>query len=73
MNGITKKTANKLKKLRQQKGLTQADVATKAAINTNTYAKIERGEQAATVIMLEKIARVLGVEVRDVFDFEQEQ
>jgi DNA-binding XRE family transcriptional regulator len=71
MNDITKKTANKLKELRQQKGLTQADVATKAAINTNTYAKIERGEQAATVIMLEKIARVLGVEVRDVFDFEQ--
>ena len=70
MNDITKKTADKLKELRMQKGLTQAEVATQAAINANTYAKIERGEQAATVVMLEKIARVLGVEVRDVFNFQ---
>ena len=71
MNDITKKTAARLRTLRQERGLTQAEVAGKAAINTNTYAKIERGEQAATVKMLEKIAQVLGVEVRDVFNFEQ--
>ena len=73
MNDITKKTANRLKELRQQKGLTQAEVAMQAAINTNTYAKIERGEQAATVVMLEKIAQVLGVEMRDIFHFKQEK
>ena len=70
MNDITRKTANKLKELRQQRQLTQAEIAQKAAINVNTYAKIERGEQAATVVMLERIALVLGVEMRDVFDFE---
>jgi transcriptional regulator with XRE-family HTH domain len=55
--------------LRTQKELTQADVARKADINTNTYAKIERGEQAATVKMLERIADALGIELSEVFKF----
>jgi transcriptional regulator with XRE-family HTH domain len=69
MDVTTQKIANRLKEVRIQKDLTQADVARKAAINSNTYAKIERGEQAATVKMLERIADALGIELSEVFTF----
>lgn len=58
-----------IQRLRHEKNLTQAAVANKADINTNTYAKIERGVQTATVPMLEKNAGTLGVELPDLFTF----
>lgn len=69
MDETTQKIATKLKELRLQKGFTQADLAHKAGINPNTYAKIERAEQAATVKMLERIATALGVELSQIFTF----
>ncbi len=39
-----KKIAKKLKTIRLDKGMTQAEVAEKARLNSNYYAKIERGE-----------------------------
>lgn len=65
----TQKIADRLKELRLARELTQADLAHKAGINSNTYAKIERGEQAATVIMLNTIASALGVELEEIFKF----
>ncbi|HEU5187284.1 MAG TPA: helix-turn-helix transcriptional regulator [Candidatus Saccharimonadales bacterium] len=59
-----------IQRLRREKGLTQAAVASEAGINTNTYAKIERGVQTATIPMLEKIAEVLGVKLDTLFVFE---
>ncbi|MGH7196386.1 MAG: helix-turn-helix domain-containing protein [Candidatus Saccharimonadales bacterium] len=58
-----------IQRLRHEKDLTQATVANKADINTNTYAKIERGVQTATVPMLEIIAQVLDVELYVLFVF----
>ena len=59
-----------IQRLRREKALTQAAVASEAGINTNTYAKIERGVQTATIPMLEKIAEVLGVKLDTLFVFE---
>lgn len=59
-----------IQRFRREKGLTQAAVASEAGINTNTYAKIERGVQTATIPMLEKIAEVLGVKLDTLFVFE---
>lgn len=39
------RTAARLRKARQTKGLTQAEVAKKAGISENHYARIERGEK----------------------------
>ncbi len=72
MDETTQKIAQRLKDVRLQKDLTQADVAKKASINANTYAKIERGEQAATVKMLNRIAVALNVELSDIFRFENQ-
>ena len=58
---------NKIKKIREQKGLTQEEVAKKAGIFPNYYAKIERGTINTSVDKANKIAKALGVEVSDIF------
>lgn len=49
---------------REKAGLTQAEIAEKAKIHVNYYARIERAEVVARGDILNKIARALGVKVR---------
>ena len=67
---MTDKTNNQiaqtLKKIRLQKDLTQAELAEKAGINTNYYAKIERGELKSSIETLEKLVKALGIRWRDI-------
>ena len=67
MDGTTQRIADRLRTIRTEKGFTQGEVAEKAAINTNYYAKVERGETTASIPMLEKIADVLGVDISEIF------
>jgi transcriptional regulator with XRE-family HTH domain len=68
---LQEKIGLNIKQFRQNKGLTQADVADKTDINTNTYAKIERGVQTASTPMLQDIASTLGVELFELFVFKK--
>lgn len=68
-DSTTKKVAKKLKSLRLDRGLTQADVAEKAKMSTNYYAKIERGELRPSVDIYERIAKALKVTSSDIFPF----
>ncbi len=61
--------ATKLKKIRLQKHLKQVDVAQKAGINSNYYAKVERGEAVPSVITLKKVFGALGVKSSEVLSF----
>jgi len=65
----SKQIAAKLKQLRLQKGLTQVQLAQKAGINDNYYAKVERSDLKPSVETLEKIIKALGVKSSDVFPF----
>lgn len=56
------------KHARLLKGLTQADVAEKAEIHQNTYAKIERDEQEASFSTAKRLALVLGLDLKDIPD-----
>lgn len=53
--------ANKIKEARLKKDLKQSEVAEKAGLNTNYYAKVERGESKPSVITLTKILKALGI------------
>jgi transcriptional regulator with XRE-family HTH domain len=53
--------ANKIKEARVSKNLTQEDVAKKAGLNTNSYAKIERGVQKPSTLTLTKILKALEI------------
>jgi transcriptional regulator with XRE-family HTH domain len=60
----------RLREARQQKGLTQSEVAKKAGMGTNRYAIIERGEaQNMTINKLEEIVKALGVKSSDILPF----
>lgn len=58
---------NKIKEIREQKGFTQEEVAKKAGISANYYAKIERGTINTTIKKAINIAKALGVEISDIF------
>jgi transcriptional regulator with XRE-family HTH domain len=55
------RTAARLRKARQGKGLTQAEVAKKASISENHYAQIERGEKNPSVSTFTSIIKAIGV------------
>lgn len=49
-----------LKDIREEKGLTQEEVAKLAGISRSSYGHVESGERGATVSTAKKIADVLG-------------
>jgi len=64
-----KKIGKRIKAIRQEKGLTQIEVADKAKLNSNYYSKIERGEINASPDAYGKIAKALKVTSADIFPF----
>lgn len=63
------KIGKNLREVREAKRLTQADVAQKAGISTNYYARIERGEVAISVEVLEQLIKALGVKSANILPF----
>ena len=52
---------DKLKKAREEAGLTQVEVAEAADVNVNYYARIERGEVSPSLERLKKVMKVLKI------------
>ena len=65
----SKQIALKLKQIRLKKSFTQADLAKKAHISTNYYARLERAEVTPSVETLEKIVKALGVKSSEILPF----
>jgi len=59
-----KKLAKILKDAREKAGLTQAEVAEKAGIHFNYYARVERGEVTPRVDIVDNLARALKINLR---------
>ena len=49
--------------------MTQADLVFEAKVHGNMIGRIERGERAANLLQLRKIAKALEVSVEELFDF----
>jgi len=67
MAKINKKVGINIRKYRQIKGLTQEQLAFEANLHRAYIGHIERGEKNIGLINLEKIAKTLGVPVKDLF------
>lgn len=63
------KIAINLRTARDKKRLTQEEVAKKADISTNHYARIERGETSPNLETFERIIKSLGVKSKDVLPY----
>ncbi len=53
----------RIKTIREESNLTQAEVAKKAKLNVNYFAVIERGEVTTSSEKLKRISDALGVDV----------
>lgn len=62
----TLEIATNIKEARLKKNLLQADVAKKAGLNSNYYARVERGEAKPSGVTLTKIIKALGVKSTDI-------
>lgn len=63
---IIQDIAENIRKAREKKGWTQQEVAKKAGVDSNSYAKIERGESKPYGVTLVKIIKALGVKSSDI-------
>jgi len=61
--------ATKLKKIRLEKSLRQIDVAAKAGINGNYYAKVERGEVKPSIETIERLCKALKINSSQILPF----
>lgn len=68
-NEITKTIANNLSKYRKQLRYTQKEMAEKADLNMNYYAKVERGEAIPSLKTIKKLTKAFKVSATDIIGF----
>ena len=71
MANLKEKFGKKIKKLRAEKGITQEELAQKVGISVDFLSLIERGKNAPSFENLEKIAKALSVEPKELFSFKK--
>lgn len=70
MSDLRRKVGLRVRQLRENQGLTQDKLAEKAELSSDTIGYIERGQRAPSFSALERLAKVLGVEERELFSFQ---
>ncbi|WP_421810164.1 helix-turn-helix domain-containing protein [Flagellimonas sp.] len=55
----------RIRRLRKEKGMTQADLVFEAKVHGNMIGRIERGERAANLLQLRKIAKALEISMEE--------
>jgi transcriptional regulator with XRE-family HTH domain len=58
----------RIRDLRKQRGLSQEELGWEAELHFTYIGAVERGERNCSIITLEKIAKGLGINIKDFFD-----
>jgi len=66
---IKEKFGKRVRKLRKEQGLSQEGLGFKTGLHRTYIGAIERGEQNVSLENIQKIAKALGVKVKDLFPF----
>ena len=64
---IKKHLGNKIKLLRLEKSYSQEELAYKAEIDRTYISDIEKGERNVSILIIEKLAKALEIEVFELF------
>ena len=64
-----KQIGERVQRLRKEKGLTQEQLADKVRVSSTYIGFIEQGQRNPSINTADKIARVLGVKVKDLIPF----
>lgn len=67
--GSQQKIGQNIKKARLKANMTQSEVAKKAGIHTNYFARVERGEVNVSIEVIEVIAKALKVKSSEILPF----
>lgn len=65
---IKEKFGRKIKELRKEKNISQEKLANLAEIDRTYLPTIEKGERNVSIEVVEKLAKALGVKIKDLFD-----
>ena len=68
MEDIKSLIGKRIRELRKQRGLSQEELGWKAELHFTYIGAVERGEKNCSIITLEKIAKGLQVDIKDLFD-----
>jgi len=71
MSELAKRLGKRIYLFRKRNGLTQAALAERAKISNEFMSGIERGAKLPSLPTLERVAKVLGVGLKDLFNFDQ--
>ena len=64
---------NKLKEFRAKLGVNQQQMGALVGTSRQTISQIERGDYSPSVTLALKIAKVCGVSVEDIFDYQEDE
>jgi transcriptional regulator with XRE-family HTH domain len=64
---LGKAIGRRIKEIREKKGLTAEQLAWKHNISKGYWSRIESGDRIPSIPMLDKIAKALGVHLKDFF------
>ena len=70
---VRKLVGQNFARLRQEKGLTQEDVAARSGFSQQYLSGLERGRRNPTILTLFELAQALGVTHVDLVDFERHE
>src|SRR5690606_14489545 len=65
--GIAKRLGKRVRAVRAERGLSQAELARRVGTSPAHLNKLEAGGKAPTIVTVEALARALGVGVADLF------
>ena len=68
MTNINIKFGKRVRELRLEKGLSQEEFSYKADVHRTYIGMIERAEKNISLVNIEKIAKALGINIKDLFD-----
>jgi len=71
MSDLAKQLGRRIYLFRKQSKLTQAALAEKTKISNEFMSGIERGAKLPSLPTLERIAKVLGVNLKDLFNYDR--
>lgn len=66
------RVTNSLRAIREQAGLTQAEVARQVGVTRQTLIAIEQGKYSPTLELAFQLCRVYGVRIDDAFEYPEE-
>ena len=62
---------NRIKELRAEKGMTQAELAELVDVSSRTIISLEKGQYNPSVVLAHRIALVFGKTIEEIFLFDE--